>query len=525
MRRATQDGPGVLWTAYNPLGPGGYAEEARSFVLELDRLGLDVGIEPRILSPEHIHLAPAAKARLKTLCARKLPDSVPRVHHVFPHHFHPQGGGAHVVRTMLESSLIPPFWVDSLKGADEVWVPSRFNVETFSRSGVPAHKLRVVHEILPPFYMGKGRGTPPFKKGNKFLFLSVFWEWSLRKGWDTLIRAFVEEFGAGEDAALILKTGPAAGTERMPPKDFVKNFLRKIQAGKGRSVPEIVCLADPLPPGNFPALYRACDCFVLPSRGEGWGRPYMEAMAVGLPVIGTGWGGNTEFMTPENSYLLHAPLKDIPERGWAESYFLTGKWAEPSVRELRALMRGVYESPREARRRAARGQEDILRLCDGKRVATEIRNHLIRLSSRQWQGTLHHPSTPGYVIDLSASPDAPVHIRETLDLEDLAPYLKRQGVKRLFMVGTGRAARQTGEHLLRNGIEILFFLDREEQGVFMARPVRRIREVRKEDLEGADMALLAAYPAIYREARRTLLDRGCRVPIFPWVLFFDVEKN
>ncbi len=37
---------------------------------------------------------------------------------------------------------------------------------------------------------------------------------------------------------------------------------------------------------DMPALYKTMDCFVLPSRGEGWGRPQVEAMAMGLPIIG-----------------------------------------------------------------------------------------------------------------------------------------------------------------------------------------------------------------------------------------------
>jgi len=28
-------------------------------------------------------------------------------------------------------------------------------------------------------------------------------------------------------------------------------------------------------------LYKAADAFVLPSRGEGWGRPHVEAMSMG----------------------------------------------------------------------------------------------------------------------------------------------------------------------------------------------------------------------------------------------------
>lgn len=36
----------------------------------------------------------------------------------------------------------------------------------------------------------------------------------------------------------------------------------------------------------MPRLYKAADAFVLPSRGEGWGRPHVEAMSMALPVIG-----------------------------------------------------------------------------------------------------------------------------------------------------------------------------------------------------------------------------------------------
>ena len=34
----------------------------------------------------------------------------------------------------------------------------------------------------------------------------------------------------------------------------------------------------------------------------------MEAMACGLPTIGTGWGGSTEFMSRANSFLLNYSL-------------------------------------------------------------------------------------------------------------------------------------------------------------------------------------------------------------------------
>jgi glycosyltransferase involved in cell wall biosynthesis len=40
---------------------------------------------------------------------------------------------------------------------------------------------------------------------------------------------------------------------------------------------------------DFMRVYRAADALVIPTRGEGWGRPQAEATAVGLPVITTYW--------------------------------------------------------------------------------------------------------------------------------------------------------------------------------------------------------------------------------------------
>jgi glycosyltransferase involved in cell wall biosynthesis len=36
---------------------------------------------------------------------------------------------------------------------------------------------------------------------------------------------------------------------------------------------------------EMPRLYKAADAFVLPSRGEGWGMPMMEAMGMGVRIL------------------------------------------------------------------------------------------------------------------------------------------------------------------------------------------------------------------------------------------------
>jgi len=49
---------------------------------------------------------------------------------------------------MFETDRVPAEWVSRCNRMDEVWVPSRFHLETFQRSGVAAAKLVVIHQPL-----------------------------------------------------------------------------------------------------------------------------------------------------------------------------------------------------------------------------------------------------------------------------------------------------------------------------------------------------------------------------------------
>jgi hypothetical protein len=40
------------------------------------------------------------------------------------------------------------------------------------------------------------------------------------------------------------------------------------------------------------------------TKGEGFGRPLLEFTATGKPIAASGWSGQIDFLSPENSFLI-----------------------------------------------------------------------------------------------------------------------------------------------------------------------------------------------------------------------------
>jgi glycosyltransferase involved in cell wall biosynthesis len=62
---------------------------------------------------------------------------------------------------------------------------------------------------------------------------------------------------------------------------------------------------------EMPLMLKSCDIFTRPSRSEGMGNSFIEAMAAKLPVIATQEGGIADFLFDEKKN------PDSPTTGWA----------------------------------------------------------------------------------------------------------------------------------------------------------------------------------------------------------------
>lgn len=86
---------------------------------------------------------------------------------------------------------------------------------------------------------------------------------------------------------------------------------------------------------NIPAYLKASDIFVRPSRSEGMGNSFVEAMAAGIPVIGTQEGGIADFLFDEKRN------PTMPVTGWAVN--------KDSPKEIADTVRAIMEEGEKVR--------------------------------------------------------------------------------------------------------------------------------------------------------------------------------
>lgn len=375
--------PGVFF--HGPVyGGSGYADENLHVVLSLAERGIAVQLEPRgARSDTGKLLAPGVRSQLEALAKQRVDQSRSVFFVSAPaHEFQPQlyFGRRTVGRTTFETDRIPDGWREHCNALDEVWVPSHFNLETFARAGVERGKLHVLQEGVDTEHFRPGAEPLKIPGARGFNFLSVF-DWQMRKGYDVLLRAYCAEFRPGEDVALILKVS----TINLPNAqiaDLVSYFIERKLGMKLEDAPHIVLLAGMLPHAQFPRLYATADAFVLPTRGEGWGRPYMEALACGRPVIATRWSGHMDFLNDDNADLIEIEGLRSTGSDIDIEVFAGHEWADPSVDHLRQLMRRMFSNREGAAKKAARGLADMREKWDWRMVAPAWAREFERLLER-----------------------------------------------------------------------------------------------------------------------------------------------
>jgi glycosyltransferase involved in cell wall biosynthesis len=189
-----------------------------------------------------------------------------------------------------------------------------------------------------------------------------------------LVRAFRRAFPSPQGVALVLKLTNA---------EYDRAAVRVLQDEAAEAGATL--LAGYMSREELGSLMHCADCYVSLHRSEGYGIGIAEALALGKPVIATGYSGNADLMTPENSYPVNYRL--VPVDRDHGPYLRGYRWAEPDLEHAAALMRQVAGNRAES---AARGRLAARQIADTRTAAVtgaRARKRLEEIRSGSAAGT------------------------------------------------------------------------------------------------------------------------------------------
>lgn len=301
INQQKQSQMGVYLSTVSEGGKDGYSIAAKNLIFEFEKAGIPVSTHYE---------------GQKVAILFHNPYSIPRIEAPY-----------RIIYTMFESTKIPDDWIDYLKAADEIWVPSKWNQEVFKASGIETTVVPLGYDERAYTFIQR---TEARKERRPFTFLH-YNGFNIRKGFTEVWKAFVAEFEKTEPVKIIIKTTLNGSPLPITTTEY----------------PNVEIIYGKLPEKEMHDIMARSDCFVYPSRGEGFGMTPLECMATGLPVIIPNAHGMSQYF--DKKYMYEVKIKELCPAIYARYKNIdVGKMYVSDIDDLRKQMRWVVEHNKEA---------------------------------------------------------------------------------------------------------------------------------------------------------------------------------
>jgi glycosyltransferase involved in cell wall biosynthesis len=238
----------------------------------------------------------------------------------------------------IETTVCAPQWIEGLNKMNLNLVSSEhakkvFQESKFERRNNQTQQVEGKVELTAPVeVLFEGANTDIYKKLDTlvtdvkdvlddikeefcYLFVGHWLQGETgqdRKDVGMLVKTFLETFkGKKPRPALILKTQSA--TPSVMDREEILDKIRRIQEEVGGDLPSVYLVHGEFTDEQINELYNhpKVKAHVSFTKGEGYGRPLLEASITGKPVIASAYSGHLDFLSNELSILLPGEIKQI----------------------------------------------------------------------------------------------------------------------------------------------------------------------------------------------------------------------
>jgi glycosyltransferase involved in cell wall biosynthesis len=271
-----------------------------------------------------------------------------------PNEFQPVGKFNIGMTAGIETTICAPQWIEGMNRMNLNLVSSEhakkvFETSKFEEKNEQGQVLRSIKLEKPVEVLFEGVNTNIYqridavnesevwnvindiKEDFNYLFVGHWLQGEIgqdRKDTGMLVKTFLETFkNKKQRPGLILKT--SAGNYSIMDRDSMLEKIRQIEASVDGDLPNIYLIHGELSDNEVNELYNhpKVKAHVSFTKGEGYGRPLLEASISQKPVIASNYSGHLDFLDPEMSILLPGEITQIhpsavvqdmliPESGW-----------------------------------------------------------------------------------------------------------------------------------------------------------------------------------------------------------------
>jgi len=374
--------PLMLFTA--PVGTrSGYGHHARDIVrtlIDMDRFDIKImdlrwGGTPRSAlktdNPDHM---PIIERLMKNNQMPRQPDI--HVHVTVPNEYQNIAKYNIGITAGIETTLCSPEWLQGLNKMNLNIVPSTHVKDVFLKStwterdkttNKPMRQLKLERPIEVLF---EGADTNVYHKLGKndeyskmivdemrniktsfnFLFVGHWLKGDIgqdRKDVGMLIKVFFDSFkNQKNQPGLILKTS-GAGFSIMDREEILNriNTLKNMSGNK--NLPPVYLLHGELTDDEMNALYNhpKIKAHITFTKGEGFGRPLLEASLSAKPVIASEYSGQLDFLNKPLATLLPGQLTNVHKSAvWDKVIMKESQWFTINYNYASAVMKDIFKN-------------------------------------------------------------------------------------------------------------------------------------------------------------------------------------